>query len=124
MALNNSYAIVIINDEPRKLIAFSMAQTKDVIVRTEQANAQAQLVGIRQTTFVKSFIYSFVFKTKDANRDGSVLEMANAKNLLFFGGQANEIAILKFGGVASQSPREYPRVFAFNGVLFAFGNGQ
>jgi hypothetical protein len=124
MTLNNSHPIVIIDDEPRKQIAFSMAQAKDIIVRTEQTDAQAQLVGIRQAALVKSLIYGFVVKTKDAYRDGRVLKMANTKNLLFFGGQANQIAIVKFVGIASQSPREDPRVFALNGMLFAFGNGQ
>lgn len=101
-----------------------MTNAKNVVVGVEQTDAQAQLVGIGKAPLVKSFVYGFVVKAKDPNGNSSVLEMADTKNLLFFGGEADEVAILQFGGIASQSPREDPRVFALNRVLFAFGDGQ
>ncbi len=101
-----------------------MTQAKDIVIGVEQTNTQAQLVGIGKASFVKSLVYGFVIKAEDPDRNSRVLEMADTKNLLFFGREAHEVAILQFGGVASQSPREDPRVFALNRVLFAFGDGQ
>jgi hypothetical protein len=50
--------------------------------------------------------------------------MANTEYLLFLGSEANEVAILKIGGIARQSSRENPWVFALDRVLFAFSDGQ
>lgn len=71
-----------------------MTQAKDIVVGVEQTDAQAQLVGIGKTALVKSLVYGFVIKAEDSNRDSRVLEMADTKNLLFFGGEADEVAIL------------------------------
>ena len=71
-----------------------MTQAKDIVVGVEQTDAQAKLVGIGKASFVKSLVYGFVVKAEDSNGNSRVLEMADTKNLLFFGREADEVAIL------------------------------
>jgi len=43
-----------------------------------------------------------------------VLKMTDAENLLFFSGEAYEVAVLEFGAICCNGSREYPRVFALD----------